>query len=1640
MKRVITYHFFGVVLAVLFLLSSNYTNAQAWTLDVVGSVKKEETKKRFEGVTVTVKRNGSPWKTITSPASGKFELSLPPDGIYLIEFSKFGHVSKKIEFSTKNVPPEDAKYGFEFPMEMTLFQKMEGLDVSVLNQPIAKVEFDPSTGYMDFDPAYTKSIQKELDRLKKELAERLKEEESNRKQKQKDYDAAIMLADKAFNAEKWAEAKPHYEKAETIFPEESYPGFQLAEMADKLAELEAEQKKYDAAIAKADADFQKGEWEKSINEYKIALEAKSEEKYPQDKIAEIETILKNEKKVAEDYNEAIAEADVALGEKDYPSAKVGYEKALALKSYENYPKEKLKEIEGILAELEKNEAAYKDAIEEADNLFSAKEYKNSIAAYTKASGLKSEESYPKEKIEEANTLIAEQQQVEEEYKAKIASADAAFIAKDYDVAKSDYEDALGLKTEEEYPKGRINEISELLAASAKLNADYDQAIKEGDNAVSGEDYVTAKSAYEKALTLKANEEYPKTKLKEIAAKIAEAEAAALAKKEQDEKYAALIASADAAFGSEKYEEAKKDYTSAYGLKSEEEYPKNKIAEIDELLAELFKKKLQEQADALAKKELDEKYAALIAAADASFNGTDYEKAETDYRAALSLKSEEAYPAEKIAEIKLKLEELAKQAADEKVKKELDEKYLALISSADAAFGTDNLEKASTDYEAALELKADEQYPKDQLKEIRNKLEELAKNEAEALALKELNEKYDGLIASADGALTSKEYEAAKTDYTAALELKATEQYPKDKLKEIEAALAELARKKAEDEAAELAGKEREDKYKSFVDAGDGAYSGKNYEEALKNYNSALGVKAEEQYPKDKIKEINEVLAEIARQKEEAANAELATKELDAKYTALLAVADKSFNSKSYDEAVRNYEAALEVKSEEEYPKTKIKEIEQILANIAKTKEEDALSAEADRKKREYFDAVVAQADAELLSKNYSEAQNKYKEALGILSAEQYPKDKLKEIETILAKIQAEKDNANLAEKELNDKYNKLIVEADNGLLSKNYSLAQTKYNAALGVKPTEQYPKDKLKEIEGILANLKRQEEEIKVTSNAQKQKKEQYDRLVKLGDEQLATKSYDQAIASYREALGIMPSEAYPKQKIAEIENLLADIAEKDKNESVKLLAEKEKRANYEKLIYDGDRGFRTRDYTLAQAKFSAALTLYPDEKYPKDKLAEIVELLNKKEDAPIVVAVKSNTGTRSKINDDTEKEIEARMAALKNKGNKEKEAELALLKKDYSNQEEIRVSAGIDRTTEADKVGDAYRAKFAKQAEVDAKLTKEKAEDLDAYVNTVAKIEKAMTEKGDEAREGNQKQLEKISRDIVKREKTNSDRAKDMQIDVKKYRADLNKEEEIRVSASIKRISQNKKDIDNLQKEMNKVMAKKQNFYKQNTEELKVFRGKLEKIEQKRIQNAGKLRAANDKVNRKYQEDAEKQAKVKSKRYYKEVKQLDKYKKQLDKEYAVLVKNADKRRAKAQTSLVKEQQAQGAMHGAQDGRYAEFDKKLDIVRKQSEEFDSDLRTRESEKVLLANIEVNNVYRGEKQPKQNSELKSKYPAGITEEVVESGNSITIKRIKITGDQVDVYERVFYTWGGTYYYKNGLNIVKALWDKESIEK
>ncbi len=1032
------------------------------------------------------------------------------------------------------------------------------------------------------------------------------------------YQAAIAKGDAAMGKKDYTTARAAYTDALSVKPGEPYPKDKIVEIekliadAAKGAQLDND---YKAAIAKADAAFGTKDYTTAKSGYNDALKLKPAEAYPKGKLAEIDAALAKaaaDKDLNDKYTAAIAKADKALAAKTYDAAKAGYNEALGLKPAEKYPKDKLAEIDKTLADLANKEKAEKDlndkytaAVAKGDKALAAKDYTNAKAGYNEALGLKPAEAYPKTKLAEIDKAIADaaakdaaekdklakEKELNDKYTAAIAKADKALGLKDYANAKAGYNEALGLKAAEQYPKDKIAEIDKALADAAakdaaekdklakekELNDKYTAAIAKGDKALATKDYVNAKAGYNEALGLKAAEQYPKDKLAEIDKALGDAAAAAAAEKDKlakekelNDKYTAAIGKADKALAAKTYDAAKAGYNEALGLKPAEAYPKTKLAEIDKILADLAAKDAADKEKQAKDKELNDKYLAAIATADKAFAAKTYDAAKAGYNEALGLKPAEVYPKTKLAEIDKALADAAAKDKAEQDKlakeKEMAEKYAAAITKADAALAAKDYTTAKAGYNEAITYKATEQYPKDKIKEIDAIV-------AKEMGAKALEEKYTAAIAKGDKGLAAKDYTTAKGAYTDAAALKPSEQYPKDKLAEIEKALADAAADK--DKAAQAAALDT--KYKAAVAKGDAALKAKTLDAAKAAYNEALGIKAAEQYPKDKIAEIDALVAK-----------DLDAKALNDKYTAAVAKGDAALKLKSYDDAKAGYNEALGFKPAEAYPKTKLAEIDKAIADAAAkdAAEKDRLAKE--KELNDKYTAAIAKADAALGTKDYETAKAGYTEASGLKAAEKYPKDKLAEINAILAK--------EMGAKELEKKYADAIAKADAALGTKDYTTAKTQYTAALALKPTEQYPKDKLGEVDKALADLA----DAKNKDAAQKVLDAKYTAAIAKGDKALAAKTYDAAKAAFNEALGIKPDEQYPKDKIAGIDQLLADAAGKD-------AASKELDAKYKAAIAKGDAALKTKSYDDAKAGYNEALGVKPTEAYPKTKLAEI-------------------------------------------------------------------------------------------------------------------------------------------------------------------------------------------------------------------------------------------------------------------------------------------------------------------------------------------------------------------------------------------------------------------------------------------------
>lgn len=321
-------------------------------------------------------------------------------------------------------------------------------------------------------------------------------------------------------------------------------------------------------------------------------------------------------------------------------------------------------------------------------------------------------------------------------------------------------------------------------------------------------------------------------------------------------------------------------------------------------------------------------------------------------------------------------------------------------------------------------------------------------------------------------------------------------------------------------------------YKTAISKGDASMLSKNYDAARGFYTDASGIKPTEAYPKSKLTEIDKLLADAdAKAKADAAEKERLAKEKELVATAAKekaekdkAIADaaakeKAEKDKAMADAAAKEKAEKEKAAAELAEKQKL-EKEKALAD-AKAKA-DAEQAEKDRLAKEKADAAKALADAaeaerlakekekaDALAKAKAEQDKAAAEQAAKLAAEQAEKDRLAKEKAIAdkaaadkieanrlakekekadaiakAKADAEKAAADLAEKDrlakeaeakaLQAKYDNALAKGDSALKAKNYDLAKSSYLSAASLKPKEETPANKIKEVDVFIETEKR--------------------------------------------------------------------------------------------------------------------------------------------------------------------------------------------------------------------------------------------------------------------------------------------------------------------------------------------------------------------------------------------------------------------------------------------------------------------------------------------------------------------------------------------------------------------------------------
>lgn len=108
---------------------------------------------------VEIVREGQVLSVVHVNDSGRYDIELPLDYLYLLNYSAEGMVHKSIEIDTRYMPLNVQSGGFAMDIDMSLFEAIPGVDFSILDQPIGKCKYDEDSNAIEFDFDYTRMIQ-----------------------------------------------------------------------------------------------------------------------------------------------------------------------------------------------------------------------------------------------------------------------------------------------------------------------------------------------------------------------------------------------------------------------------------------------------------------------------------------------------------------------------------------------------------------------------------------------------------------------------------------------------------------------------------------------------------------------------------------------------------------------------------------------------------------------------------------------------------------------------------------------------------------------------------------------------------------------------------------------------------------------------------------------------------------------------------------------------------------------------------------------------------------------------------------------------------------------------------------------------------------------------------------------------------------------------------------------------------------------------------------------------------------------------------------------------------------------------------------------------------------------------------------
>lgn len=977
---------------------------------------------------------------------------------------------------------------------------------------------------------YTEALSKKADEYPKtqiENCKSLKENSAKAEEIEKNYQAAMSTAQVFVGQKSWSAARDKYKEALKLKPNDPVATQKLADVMVKLDDQKKEQDKkkiFQQLSDEGDALFTQEKWVEAKAKYTEALKIEPASTYLTDKMKEVNVKLaeieaENAKKAQID--KLLAEGKTAMDAKQFPAAKSKYEEVLKLDDKNTEAKEKLTLVEQKLAEEKANAEKIANAKKlalEGDALAKTNKNLEAKAKYEEAQKLYDDPAI-KAKIDALDAKLkseAEKAAAIENFKAKIKEGDDLFAADKLDEAKAKYTEAQTIDANSAIPKAKIIEVDKKIAANNALadkSKKYQDAFNAGVQALSSNDLATAKSKLTEATTIDNTKQEAKDKLAEVNKLIADGTAAEASKK----KFETAMKAGDDLATAKKYTDALAKYKEAQTLDATQTSPAQKITEMENLIASENKNK---------------QLNATLAAADLAFTKKDYTTAKSKYNEVLGMDNTNSQAQNKLAEIAKIENELASAA-------EKQARITKLIEEGNTALTSNNLAEAKGKFSEVIGIEATNATAIQKLKDIK------VKEDAES-ALAEKNKKYQEAFNAGVQAFTANDYPTAKAKLTEAITIDNTKQEAKDKLTEVNSKMGAAANAEAQKK-----------KYDAAIKAGEDLMTSNKFVEARAKFVEAQTIDATQAIPSQKIAEIDAKIAESAKAKQ---------------IETLLSEGLASFGKKDYATAKAKYQAVIGLDASNAIAQTKLAEI-----NNAE------MAGKSAAEKEQKIKVLLAEGDAAMKLNDFSTAKAKFNEVISNDANNATAKAKLSEI----ANLETANASANVKKQQIDA----LISQGNTAISSKDYSTAKGKFNQVLALDDANQLAKTKLAEI----AQLEKDELENRAGDA-------KFNVAVANGDLLMMQEKYLDAMKAYEEALAI--------------KNDPAVVVKRDDAQTKAQNINDEER-QYQKVLTAGQKAIDEKDYSRARDMYNRAISLdkqlKKNDPIPAQKLAEIEELIKK-------------------------------------------------------------------------------------------------------------------------------------------------------------------------------------------------------------------------------------------------------------------------------------------------------------------------------------------------------------------------------------------------------------------------------------------